>query len=111
MKRAINLVYKWPTISSTDVNLQEAQAGQDNRCCYAQERPHKLDTFLLQWDANKFSIAFTSGFTINAYLAIGLMSVVRMATLELSLWVGRFRVTWDRTFGPNMRYPRMAIDA
>lgn len=48
-------------------------------------------------------MVLTIGVTISAYLAIGVTKVVNMATFELMLLVGRFKVISDSTFDPNMR--------
>ena len=71
----------------------------------------RLNNLLLQQYGNQFSVAFTIGTTINAYLDMGLTRVVYMATLELSFSIGRFKVICDCTSEPNIKYPKTAIAA
>ena len=52
------------------------------------------DLFLRRY-GNRFSVAFTIGVTINAYLEMGLTRVVYMAIFELSFSIGRFKVICD----------------
>ena len=55
--------------------------------------------------------ASTIGVTVKAYLAMGVTSVVYIATLELIFPVGRFKVICDSTPDPNIKYPKTAINA
>lgn len=66
---------------------------------------------LLYFHEMLFLIAMMVGERFNAYLVIGLIKVVYIATYELNLPPGRFKVTCDFTSSPNIKYPKTATAA